>query len=134
MNEKHTTYLYKKYPKIFTQRKLSIRGSAMPWGFECGDGWFTLIDILCTCIQMYMSRHRGMEVKAVQVKEKFGGLRFYIDGGDDKVDNLIEIADSLSYKICEECGSMDRVTQTKGWISTRCKKCHTKRIKEEMIK
>lgn len=41
---------------------------------------------------------------ASQIKEKFGGLRFYVNGATDKHWNYIHFAESMSYKICEECG------------------------------
>jgi hypothetical protein len=65
-------------------------------------------------------------VVASQVKEKFGGLRFYIEGGDDTVFAYIDFAEHLSYYICEECGSMDHIGTTSGWIITLCKSCAEK--------
>ena len=65
-------------------------------------------------------------VVASQVKEKFGGLRFYVDGGDDTVHAYIDFAENLSYYICESCGSMDHVGTTSGWIVTLCKSCAEK--------
>ena len=63
-------------------------------------------------------------VEIVQVKEKFGGLRFYINGGDDYIDGMIDLAETMSYKTCETCGSTKNVGRTtKGWISTICKDC-----------
>ena len=44
-------------------------------------------------------------VIAIQVKEKFGGLRFYYSGGDDYIRGLVDMAESMSYKTCEVCGS-----------------------------
>lgn len=58
-----------------------------------------------------------------QVKEKLGGLRFDYYGGDDTIFGMTRLAEKLSYKICENCGSTDKVTQTKGWIKTLCNKC-----------
>ena len=115
--------LFKKYPEIFKQRNYSIMESCMPWGFECGDGWYSIIDTLCRLIQHYTEDHPDVLVEAVQVKEKYGGLRFYINGGDDYVDGLIVFAEAMSYLICEQCGSTDGVTQTKGWIYTLCRQC-----------
>ena len=119
--------LFKKYPKIFKQRKYSIKDSCMPWGIECGDGWYGLIDTLCRVIKEYLSFRAYLNVEAVQVKEKYGGLRFYINGGDDYVDGLISFAERLSYMTCEQCGSTEGVTQTKGWVVTLCRKCLLKR-------
>lgn len=63
------------------------------------------------------------QVIATQVKEKFGGLRFYYNGGNDKIDGMIWLTESLSYKICQNCGSIENVGQTTGWIYTICKNC-----------
>lgn len=60
----------------------------------------------------------------LQVKEKFGGLRFYIGGGDKHINDLISKAEKESFEICEYCGSIDDVKQTRGgWIKTLCWVC-----------
>jgi len=144
--------LCSKYPKIFAQRHLPMTETAMCWGFDHQDGWYWLVDNLCDSIQRYVdNRNEGVrirnkareegkevysdsdqpwkkeeewEVEATQVKEKFGGLRFYISGGDDYIYGMIDFAEHLSYKICEKCGSTENVEQTKGgWIATLCSKC-----------
>jgi hypothetical protein len=62
-----------------------------------------------------------------QIKEKFGGLRFYYSGGNKQIDGLVSLAESMSYMICETCGSTTDVGQTKGWISVQCKECIDKK-------
>lgn len=99
----------------------------MPWGFECGDGWHGLILDLCVLLQAYLDLHPEVtQVEACQVKEKFGGLRFYTDGGDYLTDKMVEGAEACSYQVCEVCGSISGVHQTEGWIKTLCQKCDTK--------
>ena len=56
---------------------------------------------------------------AVQVKEKFGGLRFYVHAATDKHYNFISFAESMSYRTCEECGAPGK-TYTDGWHRTMC--------------
>jgi len=56
---------------------------------------------------------------AAQVKEKFGGLRFYVNGTTDKHHNYISFAESMSYRTCEECGAAGK-TYTNGWHTTLC--------------
>jgi hypothetical protein len=56
---------------------------------------------------------------ASQVKEKFGGLRFYVNGATDKHWNYISVAESMSYRTCEECGNPGK-TYTDGWHRTLC--------------
>jgi len=123
MNPENTKKLYDKYPKIFIQKDLTIQQSCMPWGFECGDGWYWLIDQLCDCIQSYIDSNNIYQVEATQVKEKYGTLSFYYHGGDNTTSGMIWLAECMSGSICEECGSIEAVTQTEGWIKTRCKNC-----------
>ncbi len=130
--------LCEKYPKIFVNRYADIRTTAMCWGFECGDGWYNIIDALCANIQGYITRTNDWrerllkdnpynnkipdelpQVVAVQVKEKFGGLRFYVDRSDSVVDALISMAESMSYRTCEVCGSPGK-SRNGGWIRTLC--------------
>lgn len=56
---------------------------------------------------------------ASQVKEKFGGLRFYVNAATDKHDQYITFAESMSYCTCEECGAPGK-TYTDGWHTTLC--------------
>ena len=67
--------------------------------------------------------YRSSHPKASQVKEKFGGLRFYMTCGTDEIFNLIDEAEELSYKTCEECGKPGEEKDT-GWIRTLCDYCH----------
>lgn len=64
----------------------------------------------------------GLDVVATQVKEKFGTLRFYVDGGDEEVFRLIDVAEKESATICEACGAPGTLV-SKGWCSTLCESC-----------
>lgn len=108
-----------KYPEIFADRHKSMQETCMCWGFECGDGWYDLIDNLCSLIQNHIEWSKCPQVVAEQVKEKFGGLRFYYRGGDDFVSGAVSMADMLSYTICDVCGNKGTRNE-EGWISTRC--------------
>ena len=123
MKKESDEKLCKDFPKIFRQRGLPMTETCMCWGFECGDGWFHLIYKLCEDIQKHCDKNPDTQVEATQVKEKFGGLRFYTNFGDQVIYDLIDKAEEKSYKICETCGSTEEITQTKGWISTICKAC-----------
>jgi hypothetical protein len=127
MNKINTDYLYKKYPKIFKQHNLPMTETCMCWGFDCNDGWFWLIDNLCKTIQSYIDDNKHLnisQVEATQVKEKFGGLRFYYIGGDKLIEGMVWLAESLSYSMCEKCGSLEGKSEKEnGWITTLCDKC-----------
>jgi len=116
--------LLEKYPKIFVQKSLPPSQSLMCFGIECGDGWFNLIDRLCAYLQWGIDKEDELQIEAVQVKEKFGGLRFYIGGASDKQHEVISFAEYLSNSICEWCGRPGK-QEGGGWVITLCKDCKT---------
>ena len=137
MKEEFDKKLCEKYPKIFKNRNGSMQETCMYWGFSHDDGWYDIIDSLCASIQNHINNKRYQfremsqedfdeehQVVAAQVKEKFGGLRFYVDGGDDWVYGAISMAESISYRTCEVCGAPGKTRGT-GWIRTTCDE-HTK--------
>ena len=118
--------LFDKYPKIFVQKDLPMIQTCMCWGIDCGDGWYWLIDQLCGQLQWDIDKNGELQLKASQVKEKFGSLRFYIDGGSIKQFSMITLAETMSSSICELCGSTKNIGHTQGWIFTWCKECAEK--------
>lgn len=62
------------------------------------------------------------QVVASQVKEKFGTLRFYYDGGDEYIHGLAAMAEAMSARTCESCGNPAR-SSNNGWIITMCQPC-----------
>lgn len=101
------------------------------FGFECSDGWYMLLDQLMASIESHLNpgnswpRKERTPLQIMQIKEKFGGLRFYYSGGDDVVRGMVQLAESLSYEICEHCGSTKNIMQTEGWITTLCEDCRS---------
>jgi len=68
-------YLCKVYPKMMINRDKSIQETCMCWGFECGDGWFQILNQLMSNIQHHIDwreRQRDIDIKfnemAVQLK------------------------------------------------------------------
>jgi hypothetical protein len=174
MKEELDKKLCEKYPKIFADRHGDMRTTAMCWGFECDDGWYHILDQLCSNIQWhidssiknaeYTTNYNNMithavagdwgpfdeyysggtytpaflakrkeeilvsplrdtevvyQVTASQVKEKFGTLRFYYSGGDDIINGMAVMAESMSGVTCEVCGNVGR-QRGGGWIRTLC--------------
>lgn len=106
------------YPKMFSQ----------PYGgFAIGEGWWPIVESLCRNIQHYLDwinknheKHPVVEqVVVAQIKEKFGGLRFYYDGGDDKIQGMVRMAESWAAHSCETCGAPG-TSRSGGWIKTLC--------------
>jgi hypothetical protein len=101
-----------------------MKETLMCRGFEHGHGLYQIIDSLCANIQNHISWQNRQEEKipqvvAVQVKEKFGTLRFYYNGGDDVIDGMVRMAESWSAVACEECGAPG-TQNSRGWIKTLC--------------
>jgi len=192
MREELDEMLCKKYPEIFVNRHAPMTHTCMCWGFDCGDGWYNIIDRLCANIKAHVDNHnRNVESNikhqkirdaalngdwslfdedyerlypsslidnnkywteerakehrehmmreligdipdwrkdleymkspvAVQVKEKYGTLRFYYDGGDRFIDGLEFMAESMSAVTCEVCGNPGKLVGG-GWVRTLCK-------------
>ena len=87
---------------------------------DTGEGWYDLIAKLLDDITAI-----SKDFKIMQIKEKFGGLRFYIVApGSVLKANLIKekiyIAEDLSLKTCEVCGEPGEPRRVNGWIRTLC--------------
>lgn len=54
-----------------------------------------------------------------QIKEKFGGLRFYYQGGDEHVSGMVTMAEVWANHTCETCGNKGE-RRSGGWIRTLC--------------
>jgi hypothetical protein len=131
MREELDSYLCQTYPKLFVNRNKHMTETCMFWGFECGDGWFSILNMLCQNIQHHIDWQNKKEqtveqVVVDQVKEKFGTLRFYYTGGDDHIRGLVRMAESMSGVTCEDCGNPGQ-TGGEGWIRTICAPCEDKR-------
>lgn len=83
--------------------------------FAVREGWFQLIkDLIIDLIEL------GWNKEICQVKEKFGGLRFYINDGTDEVFDRIHKAERESYTICEVTGTPGKVRTDLPWHMTLC--------------
>lgn len=152
MNMKDVTLkdIIEKYPKIFAPYEGNPGG--VNWT-GVPKGWLPIIYDLCGAIQNYIDHYRRSalnpsyiegskwesgditthkyvqvspnQVTCVQMKEKFGGLRFYTDGHDDIVDGMIQYAEYLCDNTCEVCGSRENLGNTTGWITVCCESCYS---------
>ena len=181
MKQELDKLLCEKYPKMMVNRTKPMMETCMCWGFECGDGWFNILDQLMGNIQHHIDwkdkqRKWAMDYNEMaaqakagnfdlfeeanksltneeyknerlaeivtgdfrqvpesipqvtldQVKEKFGTLRFYYTGGDDVIDGMVRMAESLTEVTCEECGNVGE-RRGGGWVHTYCTPCEEAR-------
>lgn len=112
--------LIAKYPKLFSKLKY----------VECNEGWIDIIDLLCTQLEIINSKYSNPEegIFAAQVKQKYGGLRFYInteglsEQDSNLTNDLIQKTEGYSYKTCESCGAPAAQVR-KSRYTTLCDKC-----------
>jgi hypothetical protein len=141
MRQELDAQLCEKYPKMMVNRNKSMQETCMCWGFECGDGWYNILNLLMSNIQHYTDWNNDNFAKGYkqykqvpqvtldQVKEKFGTLRFYYTGGDEHISGMVRMAESMSAVTCESCGNPGKQTRG-GWIKTTCEPCEQKREEE----
>ncbi len=88
-----------------------------------GAGWFEILWSLCVSLEG-IAKARLAEAHAplrvVQVKEKYGSLRMYVEGGTDEVEDMIEAAEAKSETVCEACGAPGSIHTIRGWDKTLC--------------
>lgn len=127
MNEQNTKYLLEKYPKLYRQAYLSPQETCMCWLFETGDGWYDIINELSEKLEtLNNTTYIDNPIEAEQVKEKFGGLRFYVNSCYTEVHDLITAAEIRADATCERCGKAGK-SRGGGWILTLCDECNERK-------
>lgn len=109
MNTELTEKLYAEFPHLYRGGTKSPQESSMCRGFECGDGWFDLIRDLSRKLTDYLAKHSTLDLEVMQVKSKFGSFRFYVEGGDENTQKLIEDATERAKHVCELTGKEGRM-------------------------
>jgi len=111
--------LYHTEPHPFDKENLSVnqlaRISSPDLG--CGDGWYHILLGLSQALE-----ELDEDINVVQVKEKLGTLRFYVEGASEIAHDLIDQAEAMSAKTCEVCGEPGKLKRRDGWISVACSK------------
>ena len=105
----------------------------------CCSGWFSIIDAMCSLIQDHIDIHseyqknlnrlvpsrHSFQFKAQQVKEKFGCLKFYYEGGDERIAGVVKMAEKISLVTCQFCGNPGTMTKEKTRFMTLCNACRS---------
>ena len=122
--------------------RLDLEPSTERYSVGVGNGWLGIIQRLFeTLIKL------GWNREVLQIKEKFGGLRIYLNDVPENYYHFIEQAEKDSYEICEVCGEPGEQSKINGWIFTLCEehrdeklyvdyegKKYLKKIKEPVLK
>jgi hypothetical protein len=112
--EEHTAWadgLKSQYPEFFPSNKYVE--------FAVGPGWYKIIEDLLSDIKSLLQPEQSLFIS--QVKEKFGGLRFYCGGNyGEEVSRLIGAAGRKASLTCEVCGKEGKTHTIRGWMRTVC--------------
>lgn len=110
--------------------------------FGVGNGWLGILERLFqTLIKL------GWDKSFINVKEKFGGLSFFIDNLPENGLHFIIEAEKESFQVCEVCGEPGEQHKINNWIYTLCDthrdeklyvevdgKLYLKKLKEPILK
>ena len=127
MRQELSDKLIQKYPDMFYE---DSRGEQTPTMHRniiyCSDGWYDILERLCEDIY-------AMRPKVMQIKEKFGGLRFYASLPSDYGEQgwkRIRQAEEEAAETCEICGKPGELRIVDGWRATNCDECHKIHLKK----
>lgn len=134
----------RRYPRVFGTRKDTNDAGATDADrdlttiheWEFGFGWDSLIETLAALIDAEIERDprvakgyrtdEGWDMppfRITQMKEKFGGLRFYYEGGNNRIHGFAQMTEDLSKGMCEVCSSIGDQCRNGSWVSTLCPEC-----------
>jgi hypothetical protein len=115
--------IFDDFPRLFRAPAGDEFSIVRDWGFQCRDGWFALIYQVCGQIEAAaeaagVDKESAEWPRAIQVKEKFGGLSFYLtrpDAAEEAIRAAVNTAAKASTTICEWCGAPGVLHQGDYW-------------------
>ena len=134
MNQKtENKKLIERYPFLLPRNRLT---GAFPNDFDfeftkldaMPDGWRIAFGIdICREIMEELVRNDCVDrYRIMQIKEKYGELRWYSHGGTERIRReIIPRYEKLSRRTCIKCGQPATLVST-GWISPWCSTCANK--------
>ena len=95
MKQELDKLLCEKYPKMMVNRNKNLQETCMCWGFDCGDGWFNILDQLMGNIQHHIDwkekqRNWAIEYNDMAAQAKAGNFDLFEASMKDTI--------SLEYK------------------------------------
>lgn len=120
-----------RYPRVFNRKYLDT---------EVGVGWWATVIRAAERLTAELEAYPDFYVQTLQLKEKFGGMRWYIAlrrvGGKDepvadapeglfeRLFDIVSVACAEASKLCDVCGEPGKTGTLGGsfWIKTLCDK------------
>ena len=117
--------LINKYP--FLQLSEYETDNFVTWLDYMPDGWRIAFGLeMCEAIKKVIEGKKIKDYHILEIKEKYGALRWYDNKGDKDIDIIIAHYEKYSEETCIVCGEPAEYL-SKGWISPYCEKCKEER-------
>lgn len=131
---KHNEELVVEFPFLRVYGQESCHGVTSTMLDDMPQGWRIAFGRkLCKEIKEELIKNNELySYKIIQIKEKFGGLRWYDNSGLPGMQFIIAKYEALSEKTCINCGKPANWI-SKGWISPYCDECATKQAKAQGV-
>lgn len=115
------------YPTLYGRGPWSKHGKLLAFGFLCGPGWYPLLERLSSDLSQIVREDALKNFRVVQVKEKFGELRFYAKHGNERTGARIASAEQEASSTCEHCGASGKLRDNgRAYLVTLCDACSAK--------
>jgi len=94
------------------------------WETGVGKGWRPIVEAFESAFNIYKLEQVQGWCEIVDIKEKYGRLRIYVDGYDETIDKMVKQAEHAAELVCEKCGKPGRIREERIWIKTLCDECN----------
>lgn len=122
------------------QRKMrEMKANRAREDWEISSEWDSIVENFIRQLEDF-EKILNVRVEVVQIKEKFGELRIYLDynsselgpSGVGYLDGLVDITTRKASQVCERCGKNPAKLRTAGlWLSTLCSGCYENTEKKD---
>ena len=118
--------IFARWPDWFASHA-DIGRSLMQFGFQCGDGWLSLLIATFEAIEPHAAAFNrelekfGTHFEVVEVKEKFGELCIVAMPTNYAIVTVFLEARERSRAICETCGAPGRFIRCP--VRVHCERC-----------
>lgn len=115
----------------------TLQKNLMAFAYDCGEGWYPIIEEALDKMEDAINKmpiqdklHFLENFEILQVKEKLGGLRIYINIYTDEIREIIREAEKKALKTCELCGKPGELREVNHWYFTNCDEHYNKKLEE----
>jgi len=115
----------------------NLQNNLMAFGFDCGEGWYPIIEEALDKMEKTIEKmpkkerkHFQKHFEIFQIKQKLGGLRIYVNIYTNEIIEIIREAEEKAEKTCDVCGKPGKIREIHHWLFTNCDEHYNKRLEE----